>query len=305
MIYTVTFNPSVDYAVRIDKLKIGITNRSVGEDFYFGGKGINVSLVLKELNKKSVALGFVAGFTGNAIENGIKNKGINTNFIHLKDGNSRVNIKIMSNEETEINCQGPEIPPDATEKLFSIISEIQDGDALILAGSVPNSLPQDIYEQILKLTATKKLRCVVDASKELLLNTLKYNPFLIKPNKQELEEIFSVKIDSTNDVIKYGRRLRKMGALNVLISLGENGAVLIDEHDEIHETKTVECKTVCTVGAGDSMVAGFLAGYLDSDDYSYALKLGTACGAATASLPGLATKERIAEMMEYLTDKNK
>lgn len=305
MIYTVTFNPSVDYAVYIDKLKIGITNRSVGEKFYFGGKGINVSLVLKELNKKSVALGFVAGFTGNAIENGIKNKGIDTNFIHLKDGNSRVNIKIMSNEETEINCQGPEIPPDATEKLFSIISEIQDGDALILAGSVPNSLPQDIYEQILNLTAAKKLRCVVDASKKLLLNTLKYNPFLIKPNKQELEEIFSVKIDSPDDVIKYGHRLRKMGALNVLISLGENGAVLIDEHDEIHEEKTIECKTVCTVGAGDSMVAGFLAGYLDSDDYGYALKLGTACGAATASLPGLATKEKIDEMMEYLTDKNK
>lgn len=300
MIYTITFNPSIDYVVHMDKLEFGITNRSKSEEYYFGGKGINVSWILKELDKPSVALGFVAGFTGKAIEDGVKNHGIECDFIHLDSGNSRINIKIKTGDETEINCQGPEIAQEAIDMLFGIISKIKDGDTLILAGSIPNSLPQDIYERILSMTAGKKIRCVVDAAKELLLNALKYKPFLIKPNRQELEEIFNVRIASDEDIVRYGRRLREMGAVNVLISLGRHGSMLIDEHDEIHKIGIVKCKVINTVGSGDSMVAGFIAGYMDTGDYDYALKLGTVCGGATASLPGLATKERIAELLELV-----
>lgn len=300
MIYTITFNPSIDYIVHMNKLESGITNRSKNEEYYFGGKGINVSWVLKELDKPSIALGFVAGFTGEAIEQGVKNHGIDTDFIRLDSGTSRINIKIKAAEETEINGQGPDIPQWAIDRLFDKLAQIKDGDTLILAGSIPNSLPQDIYEKILHNASDRDVKCVVDATKNLLLNVLKYKPFLIKPNKQELEEIFGVKLNSQEEIIECGQKLREMGAVNVLISLGKAGAILIDECGKIHKIGTVPCKAVNTVGSGDSMVAGFVAGFMDTGNYKYALKLGTACGGATASLPGLAAKSQIAEMLRLL-----
>ncbi len=300
MIYTITFNPSIDYVIHMNKLEFGITNRSTNEEFYFGGKGINVSWVLRELDKPSIALGFVAGFTGKAIEDGIKVHGINADFIHLDSGNSRINVKIKADDETEINCQGPNIPKPAVDLLFDKIAQISDGDTLILAGSVPNTLPQNIYELILSKVSGKNIKCIVDATKDLLLKALKYKPFLIKPNQQELEEIFGIKLNSKEEVIRYGQILHENGALNVLISLGKNGAVLIDEYGKIHEMGIIPCEVINTVGSGDSMVAGFLAGYTDTGDYEYALKLGTACGNATANLPGLATKDKIKEMFDRI-----
>ena len=300
MIYTITFNPAIDYVVNIDKLNLGITNRSTSESYYYGGKGINVSTILCNLGIKNKALGFVAGFTGDAIEKGAKDAGIDTDFIHLENGISRINIKIKSSEETEINCQGPHITDKDIEKLFSQLDELKEGDTLILAGSIPNSLPQDIYENILAKLSDRNIRFVVDATQKLLMNVLKYRPFLIKPNKQELSEMFGVEINTQEDIIKYGKKLQEMGAVNVLVSLGGDGALLIDEYSEIHTMGTVKDKVINTVGSGDSMVAGFIAGYSSKNDYDYALKLGTACGCATAFLPGLATKEKIEETLSKL-----
>ncbi len=300
MIYTITFNPAIDYVVNINKLNLGITNRSTSESYYYGGKGINVSTILCNLGIKNKALGFVAGFTGDAIEKGAKDAGIDTDFIHLENGISRINIKIKSSEETEINCQGPHITDKDIEKLFSQLDELKEGDTLILAGSIPNSLPQDIYENILAKLSDRNIRFVVDATQKLLMNVLKYRPFLIKPNRQELSEMFGVEINTQEDIIKYGKKLQDMGAVNVLVSLGGDGALLIDEYSEIHTMGTVKDKVINTVGSGDSMVAGFIAGYSSKNDYDYALKLGTACGCATAFLPGLATKEKIEETLSKL-----
>ena len=300
MIYTITFNPAIDYVVNIDKLNLGITNRSTSESYYYGGKGINVSTILCNLGIKNKALGFVAGFTGDAIEKGAKDAGIDTDFIHLENGISRINIKIKSSEETEINCQGPHITDKDIEKLFSQLDELKEGDTLILAGSIPNSLPQDIYENILAKLSDRNIRFVVDATQKLLMNVLKYRPFLIKPNRQELSEMFDVEVNTQEDIIKYGKKLQDMGAVNVLVSLGGDGALLIDEYSEIHTMGTVKDKVINTVGSGDSMVAGFIAGYSSKNDYDYALKLGTACGCATAFLPGLATKENIEETFSKL-----
>ena len=300
MIYTITFNPAIDYVVNIDKLNLGITNRSTSESYYYGGKGINVSTILCNLGIKNKALGFVAGFTGDAIEKGAKDAGIDTDFIHLENGISRINIKIKSSEETEINCQGPHITDSDIEKLFSQLDELKEGDTLILAGSIPNSLPQDIYENILAKLSDRNIRFVVDATQKLLMNVLKYRPFLIKPNRQELSEMFDVEVNTQEDIIKYGKKLQEMGAVNVLVSLGGDGALLIDEYSEIHTMGTVKDKVINTVGSGDSMVAGFIAGYSSKNDYEYALKLGTACGCATAVLPGLATKEKIEETFSKL-----
>lgn len=298
MIYTVTLNPSIDYIVRLDTLKTGITNRTTSEEYYYGGKGINVSCVLAELGMKSTALGFVAGFTGEAIEKGIKNPKITTDFITLPQGISRINIKIKAGEETEINCQGPDINETAIMNLFDKIDNIHDGDAIVLAGNIPNTLPDDIYEKILERLKSKKVLIVVDATKKLLLNSLKYKPFLIKPNRQELSEIFNTDISTDEDIIKYANELRQMGAINVLISLGGDGAMLVDEYGDIHKAGIVKGKVLNTVGSGDSMVAGFVAGYIEKGDYEYALKLGSACGNATAFLNGLATKEKIDELLE-------
>ena len=297
MIYTVTLNPSIDYIVRLDELKTGITNRTTSEEYYIGGKGINVSCVLAELGIKSTVLGFVAGFTGEAIEKGLKNPKITADFISLKSGISRINIKIKAGEETEINCQGPHIDDEELLNLFDKIDNIQSGDTLILAGNIPNTLPDDVYVRIIERLRGKNVQLVVDATKKLLVNSLKYKPFLIKPNRQELSEIFNTTVKTESDAVKYAQELQKMGARNVLVSLGGDGALLVDEYGKLHKEGVVKGKVLNTVGSGDSMVAGFVAGWIEKEDYAYALRLGSACGNATAFLNGLATREKIEELL--------
>lgn len=299
MIYTVTFNPAIDYVVHTDDMKTGSVNRSSKEEIYFGGKGINVSWVLSELGIKSKALGFVAGFTGKAIEDGIKAKGIETDFVHLEKGFSRINVKIKSSEETELNGQGPVITDEAIKELYSKLNKLEDGDTLILAGSIPNTLPSDIYEKILEYISSKDIKIVVDATKDLLLKVLKFRPFLIKPNNHELGEMFGIELKTNEEIIKYARRLKDMGAVNVLISMAGDGAILIDKDDNVHTCGVCRGKVKNSVGAGDSMVAGFVAGSVDGD-YEYALKLGTASGGATAFSDGLAKKNEIFRILEQL-----
>ena len=299
MIYTVTFNPAVDYVVHTGELTAGTVNRSVREEIYFGGKGINISLVLAELGIKSTALGFVAGFTGAAIGNALAECGIQTDFVHLERGFSRINVKIKSDTEIELNGQGPDIPPQKVEELFSKLEALRDGDTIILAGSVPKSLPSDIYEKILEYLSGKNVRAVVDATGELLLNTLKYRPFLVKPNNFELGELFGVKPETADDVVEYAEKLRKMGAQNVLVSMAEDGAVLLDSDGRTHICGVCRGTVKNSVGAGDSMLAGFLAGY-EKDGYEYALKLGTAAGGATAFSDGLAKRSEILALLEQL-----
>ena len=300
MIYTVTFNPAIDYVVQTADFKIGSVNRSISEQIYFGGKGINVSLVLSRLEISSIALGFTAGFTGRAIEKGVAEAGIKTDFVHLESGCSRINVKIKSDSETELNGQGPDIPDKAIEALFEKLDDLWDGDILVLAGSVPNSLPMDIYEKILSRLSRKKINSVVDASGKLLLNVLKYKPFLIKPNAGELSEMFGAAISGKDDVVKYGKKLKEMGAQNVLVSLAGDGAVLIDEYGTVHIQRACIGKIKNSVGAGDSMVAGFIAGYFIKKEYAYALKRGTAAGGATAFSDGLAEKEKIFALLSQL-----
>lgn len=299
MVYTVTFNPAIDYVVHTGEMKFGKTNRSEREEIYFGGKGINVSIVLREIGISSKALGFIAGFTGEAIEKGLVDMGINTDFVRLNQGNSRINVKIKSMEETEINGQGPDIDSEAITALFQKLDNITDGDTLILAGSIPSSLPADIYQRILERLSGKKIKAVVDATNELLLNVLQYKPFLVKPNNHELGEMFGVELKNDEDIEKYARKLQEMGAVNVLISMAGDGAMLIDEYGKLHRCGVCKGTVKNSVGAGDSMVAGFTAGSLQGD-YEYALKLGTAAGGATAFLDGLATKEKIEELLKTL-----
>lgn len=299
MIYTVTFNPAIDYVMHTDSVNLGQTNRSKQEEIYFGGKGINVSLVLSELGKTSKALGFVAGFTGEKIENGVKEQGVETDFIHLEKGFSRINVKIKSDSETEINGQGPEITDEDLEKLYKKLDKIQDGDTLVLAGSIPNTLPSCIYEKILERLCNKNIRAVVDATGKLLMNVLKYQPFLVKPNNHELGEMFGVKLESVDDIIKYAKKLKEMGAKNVLVSMAGDGSVLVDEMGKVYTCGVCKGIVKNSVGAGDSMVAGFIAGS-ENGDYLYALKLGTACGGATAFSQGLAKKEDIFRLLKEL-----
>lgn len=299
MVYTVTFNPAIDYVVHTGEMKLGATNRSEREEMYFGGKGINVSIVLRELGVESKALGFTAGFTGEAIEKGLADMGINADFVRLKKGNSRINVKIKSAEETELNGQGPDIDESAINALFEKLDSLTDGDTLILAGSIPSSLPSDIYERILERISAKNIRVAVDATKDLLLNVLKYKPFLIKPNNHELGEMFGVELETDADIEKYARKLHELGAVNVLISMAGDGAMLIDEYGKMHRCGVCRGTVRNSVGAGDSMVAGFTAGVLNAD-YEYALKLGTAAGGATAFSDGLATKKKIAELLQTL-----
>lgn len=299
MVYTVTFNPAIDYVVHTGEMKLGKTNRSEREEIYFGGKGINVSIVLREIGIGSKALGFIAGFTGEAIEKGLVDMGIDTDFVRLNQGNSRINVKIKSMEETEINGQGPDIDSEAITALFQKLDNIADGDTLILAGSIPSSLPADIYQRILERLSGKKIKAVVDATNELLLNVLQYKPFLVKPNNHELGEMFGVELKNDEDIEKYARKLQEMGAVNVLISMAGDGAMLIDEYGKLHRCGVCKGTVKNSVGAGDSMVAGFTAGSLQGD-YEYALKLGTAAGGATAFLDGLATKEKIEELLKTL-----
>ncbi|WP_173460352.1 1-phosphofructokinase [Ruminococcus flavefaciens] len=299
MVYTVTFNPAIDYVVHTAEMRLGEVNRSSSEEMYFGGKGINVSIVLNELGTPSIALGFTAGFTGEAIENGIKAMGIKSDFVRLKTGNSRINVKIKAGEETELNGQGPHIDNEALEALFVKLDKLSDGDTLVLAGSIPSSLPSDIYERIMQRLSDRKIRTVVDATNDLLLNVLKYKPFLIKPNNHELGEMFGVTLSEDEEIERYARKLKDMGAINVLISMAGDGAMLIDENGKCHRCGVCKGKVRNSVGAGDSMVAGFLTG-AQNGDYEYALKLGTAAGGATAFSDGLAVKTKIEELLAQL-----
>lgn len=299
MVYTVTFNPAIDYVVHTKEMQVGQVNRSESEEIYFGGKGINVSFVLHELGIPSKALGFVAGFTGAALENGVQASGIETDFVHLKNGFSRINVKIKSEEETDLNGQGPVIDEAALQELFEKLKQLKDGDTLVLAGSIPNTLPADIYERILESLSDRAIRTVVDATKDLLLNVLKYKPFLVKPNNYELGEMFGVTLHTTEEIATYAAKLKEMGAQNVLVSMAGDGALLLDEHGKTHVCGVCKGTVKNSVGAGDSMVAGFLAGSIDGD-YAYALKLGTATGGATAFSDGLAKREKIDRLLQQL-----
>ena len=300
MIYTVTFNPALDYVVFLDGLKLGEINRATRESIFYGGKGINVSTILNMLGMETTALGFVAGFTGKAIEEGLAAEGMHTDFIRLPEGNSRINVKVKHGDETEINGQGPVITKEALDALFEKLSALKDDDILVLAGSIPNTLPEDIYEKILAALAGKETRIVVDATKDLLLNVLKYHPFLIKPNNHELGEMFDTVCETKEDIEYYARKLQEKGARNVLISMAGDGAIVITEDGASIQMGTPKGKVINSVGAGDSMVAGFVAGYLKSGSYEEALKTGTAAGSATAFSEGLASREMFEEMLAQL-----
>ncbi|MEE0398138.1 MAG: 1-phosphofructokinase [Lachnospiraceae bacterium] len=300
MIYTVTFNPALDYVIRMESLKLGTVNRSSAEAVYYGGKGINVSTVLKNIGVDSVALGFVAGFTGKEIEEGVKNMGVATDFIKLPEGMSRINVKIKAEQETEINGQGPAISMEKVEKLFEKLDRLEKGDCLVLAGTIPASLPSDIYEQIMDRLKDKEIRIVVDATKDLLLNVLKYHPFLIKPNNHELGEMFGVVLKTDEEIVEYAKKLQERGARNVLISMAGDGAILLTETKEVYKIGVPKGTVVNSVGAGDSMVAGFVASYFKEHDYLKALKFGTATGSATAFSEGLATMDKVEELLKTL-----
>lgn len=298
MIYTVTFNPALDYVIHVDQLELGETNRCSREELYFGGKGVNVSLVLKELGCESTALGFIAGFTGEALAQNLQEQGIRAEFIRLKEGLTRINVKMKGAQETEINAQGPKISAEAIAALFEKLDALVEGDTLVLAGSIPSTLPADIYEQILARLQGRGIRFVVDATGKLLLNVLKYHPFLIKPNHRELEELVGRSLNGSAEIAEGAKELQALGARNVLISRGGEGALLLDEHGELREMAALKGKMVNTVGSGDSMVAGFIAGCAVS--YEYALKLGTVCGGATAFRSDLAKKEDIEALLATL-----
>ena len=291
MIYTVTFNPAIDYVVELVSFNIGEINRTTREYMNLGGKGVNVSRVLTNLEVPNVALGFVAGFTGDALRTGLERMGVKTDFISLEEGNTRINVNIKGVEETDINARGPEIPNSAIDELFKKLDNLQSGDTLVLAGSIPTSLPNDMYERIMERLYGKGIRFVVDATRDLLVKSLKYEPFLIKPNNHELGEIFGLELTTDNEIIYYARELKKQGAKNVLISMAGDGAILVDENDVAHKIGTPKGKVKNSVGAGDSMVAGFCAGYLEKGDYKYALRMGTAAGSASAFSESLATKQ--------------
>ena len=301
MIYTVTFNPAIDYVVRLDApLEVGEVNRARGEDCVLGGKGVNVSGVLAELGCKSVALGFVAGETGAWLERGLAKQGIATDFIHLPEGMTRINVKIKAGQETELNGAGPNIPESAMQQLEAKLDALQEGDILILAGSIPASLAQDTYERLLARLQGKGVRAVVDATRNLLVNVLKYRPFLVKPNNHELGEIVGRRLTTDAEIVAAAAVLQSKGARNVLVSMAGDGALLLDEKGCTHRIGCPKGQVVNSVGAGDSMVAGFVAGYLQSSDYNTALRLGTACGSATAFSLGLAQKADIDALLKEL-----
>ncbi len=298
MIYTVTFNPSLDYIVTVEDFTCGIVNRTKNEIIYPGGKGINVSIVLKNLGYESTALGFRAGFTGAALEKMLDEKGIATDFIQVEEGMTRINVKLRSGEETEINGQGPVIKPEDIQKLYRKLDSLQDGDILVLAGSIPDVMPGSIYMDIMKHLENKKLRIVVDATKDLLVNVLQYHPFLVKPNNHELGEIFGVELREKEDVILYAKKLQEMGARNVLVSMAGEGAVLVAEDSSIFKAEAPKGRVRNSVGAGDSMVAGFLAGYLEKNSLREAFRMGVCTGSASAFSEELATKEEVLLLLE-------
>lgn len=300
MICTVTFNPALDYVMKVEKLRFDDINRTCGEELNYGGKGINVSAVLSRLGIESTALGFKAGFTGEKLEQLLEQDGIRADFIALKNGMTRINVKIRSDSELDINAQGPPVGSDEVEKLLHKIRSLKKGDVLVLAGSVPGTLPQDIYEKLLRETSKAGVEAVVDSTGELLLNVLKYRPFLIKPNNFELGDLFGVKINGSDEIVKYAKLLQKKGARNVLVSRGKEGALLVEENGGVHTIGIIPGKPLNSVGCGDSMVAGFIAGWLEKQDYAYALKLGSACSNATAFSYGLADRAGIDDAFKRL-----
>ncbi len=298
MVYTVTFNPALDYIVRVRDFRTGETNRTESDELQWGGKGINVSTVLRNLGVENAALGFLAGFTGRALDQGLRDAGIRTDFIWLEEGLTRVNMKIKADQETEINGAGPAIPAAALEELFAKLDRLQSGDVLVLAGSIPTSLPDDIYQRILARLANREILTAVDATGRLLRAVLPYRPFLIKPNRAELGELFGRALNGDAEIEDCARRLQKEGARNVLVSMAGDGSLLLDETGSVHRLG-VPAGTVCnSVGAGDSMVAGFLAGWLEHGDYTLAHRLGTAAGAATAFSERLAEKNQVLALLE-------
>ena len=297
MIYTVTLNPSLDYVMQTESFNLGVVNRTIDEEIFAGGKGINVSIMLKNLGINSIALGFVAGFTGDEIERRVGKYGINTEFVRLSDGLSRINVKLKSKLETEINAQGPKITEKDVALLYQKLDQLTSGDILILCGSIPASLPHDIYEKIVMDVQGREVLCVVDATKELLRNVLKYKPFLIKPNHLELSDLFGKELTSREEYIHHARILQEEGAQNILISMAGDGAILITEDGRIFHRKAPKGKVINSVGAGDSMVAGFLAGYLQNHNYEDALQMGIAAGSASAFSSELATIEEVNKLL--------
>ncbi len=293
MIYTVTFNPALDYILELDKLEIGKIQKSKTELILPGGKGINVSTVLTNLEVENIALGYKAGFVGAEIERLLKNMNVKTDFIDLEEGNSRINVKISAEEETAINTNGPQISENKILELLEKLKSLTENDYLVLSGSIPSSIKDDIYERICGIVKEKNVKIVVDATRNLLVQALRYKPFLIKPNNEELGEIFGVEIHTKEDAYIYGKKLKEKGARNVLVSMGKMGAALIDEENKEYFLKSPEGKRVNTVGSGDSMVAGFIAGYLKYKNYNDALKMGVSAGSASALSKYLATKEEV------------
>ena len=293
MIYTVTFNPALDYILELDKLEIGKIQKSKTELILPGGKGINVSTVLTNLEIDNIALGYKAGFVGAELERLLRNMNVKTDFIDLEEGNSRINVKISGEEETAINTNGPKISENKILELLEKLKTLNENDYLVLSGSIPSSIKDDIYEKICSIVKKQNVKIVVDATKNLLVQALKYNPFLIKPNNEELGEIFGVEIHTKEDAYVYGKKLKEMGAKNVLVSMGKIGAALIDEAGQEYFIKSPEGKRVNTVGSGDSMVAGFIAGFLKYNNYEDALKMGVSAGSASALSKYLATKEEV------------
>ncbi len=297
MVYTVTFNPSLDYIVTVENFKTGIVNRTVQEMIFPGGKGINVSIVLQQLGISNTALGFVAGFTGNEIERRLKEKGVKTDFIHVDKGTSRINVKLRSGQETEINGQGPAIGFKDITALYRKLDALREGDVLVLAGSIPDVMPDSLYRDIMEYLQGKNIRIIVDAARELLVNVLPYKPFLIKPNHHELGEIFATELTEKAEVIPYAKQLQERGAKNVLVSMAGDGAVLITEDGQEFCADAPKGRVVNSVGAGDSMVAGFIAGYLSTEDYGEAFMRGVCAGSASAFSEELAAKEDVERLL--------
>ena len=300
MIYTITFNPSLDYIVNCEDFRLGETNRTSKELIFPGGKGINVSIVLSNLGLDTTALGFLAGFTGEEIRRLIIEKGIRNEMIPIDNGFSRINVKLRSKQESELNGMGPVINEEAIRKLYEKLDKLSEEDILCLSGSIPSSMPATMYSDIMEYLKDRKIRIVVDATKDLLKNVLKYKPFLIKPNNHELGELFDVELSKRDEIEPYARKLQEMGARNVLISMAGEGAVLLDENGKVYESAAPKGKLVNSVGAGDSMVAGFIYGYLKYQDYEKAFKYGLSAGSASAFKEELAELEDVEKLYKTL-----
>lgn len=300
MIYTVTFNPSLDYIVSVEDFRPGLTNRTDSELLLPGGKGINVSIVLKNLGISSIALGFVAGFTGDEVVRRLTEMGVESGFIGIGEGFTRINLKLQSIDGTEINGQGPKISREKVQMLMEQLSRLEEGDVLFLSGSIPASMPDNTYQKIMERLDNRNVHIVVDATKDLLLNALPYHPFLIKPNNHELGEIFDVELGTRSEVISYAGKLKERGAQNVLVSMAGEGAVLVAADGKVYEAPAPEGVLINGVGAGDSLVAGFMAGYMEKEDYEYAFHMGLATGSASAFSEYLATKEEILQVYDQV-----